>query len=63
MTNEAAWVYLRGLYHTGEGVTKDNRVALKDLKTLRPYCESLPDNRFAVMCMADIHEKDLQLKI
>jgi protein farnesyltransferase/geranylgeranyltransferase type-1 subunit alpha len=35
-SNEAAWVYLRGLYHLGEGVTQDRRVPIKELN-LMPF--------------------------
>lgn len=66
ITNEAPWVYLRGLYHTEDPTThsadKFKRVPLSSLiDDLRPFLLTLPENRFAVMCMADIFtvEKDL----
>lgn len=69
MSNEAAWVYLRGLYNVkpaSDTPDKFKRVPLSDIvNDLRPLVEPLTENRFAVMCMADIHqvENDLQSKI
>lgn len=62
MSNEAAWVYLRGIYEVAPAknlnkLNKIKRAPLKDLiDTLRPCVESLSENRFAVMCMVDIYE-------
>lgn len=69
--NEAAWVYLRGLYEvtseqTTNKLSKVKRVPLNELTAdLKPRLEPLGSNRFALMCLADIAqvENDLQRKI
>ena len=58
INNEAAWVYLRGLYCVDEAEENNQRikrVALKHLiPSLQPRIKDLTTNRFAIMCMIDI---------
>ena len=58
MSNEAAWVYLRGLYcvdEKEEGNQRIKRVALKHImQHLLPKIIELTSNRFAIMCMVDV---------
>ena len=58
MSNEAAWVYLRGLYCVDEKEESNQRikrVALKHIMAdLLPKLKEFDANRFAIMCMVDV---------